>query len=158
MNNKIIFISLCIALSCASCSNMSKSNTTSQTEQIEHADGLGEMREHSYMGLLPAASCPGIEYLLTIRNREHSGDGTFTLSLTYKEAENGKDKTFTYSGKRYTQRGIPEDNDATVWQCISSDGKQIFNFLCVDESELLLLNDKFEKPNTKLDYSLKRIE
>lgn len=124
----------------------------------ETATELGEIEVHTYEGLLPAASCPGIEYILTIRNRQHSGNGTFMLALIYKEAEDGKDQTFTYTGKRMTLRGIPEDGNATVWQCISDDGKEIFNFLRENENKLTLLNDKFEKPQTQQNYSLTRTE
>lgn len=124
----------------------------------ETATELGKMQVHSYEGLLPAASCPGIEYKLTIRNREHSGDGTFQLALTYKEAENGEDHTFTYNGKRLTLRGIPGDDNATVWQCVADDSNQVFNFLREDENTLTLLNDKCEKAQTDLNYSLKLVE
>lgn len=154
MKNKIVFIALCITICCASCKSTNKTNSISQTERDEYVSGLGKLEVSTYKGLLPAASCPGIEYLLTIRHHEHSGDGTFSLRLTYKEAENGKDKTFAYIGKRFTQRGIPEDDNATVWQCISNDGKHIFNFLREDETKLLLLNDKFEKPKSSLNYIL----
>ena len=110
----------------------------------------------SYEGVLPAASSPGIVYSLTLRSPEHSGDGTFRLALTYLEAENGKDITFIYNGKRLTLRGIPGNNDATVWQLISDDGT-IFNFLVEEENTLTLLNDRCEKNETRLNYSLKRI-
>lgn len=119
---------------------------------------LGEMRQTTYQGLLPAASGPGIVYQLTIRSREHSGDGTFKLTLTYKEADNGKDKNFTYQGKRFTQRGIPGDNDATVWQCISDEGNETFNFLKENETTLTLLDQDFKRPQTSLNYSLTRKE
>lgn len=129
-----------------------------RSSNVETAPELGKMQVHSYEGLLPAASCPGIEYKLTIRNREHSGDGTFQLILTYKEAENGEDRTFTYNGKRLTMRGIPGDGNATVWQCISDGNNQVFNFLREDENTLTLLNDKCEKAQTDLNYSLKLVE
>lgn len=119
---------------------------------------LGEMQQTTYQGLLPAASGPGIVYQLTIYNREHSGDGTFKLTLTYKEADNGKDKSFTYQGKRFTQRGIPGNNDATVWQCISDKGNETFNFLKENETTLTLLDQDFKKPQTSLNYSLTRKE
>ena len=107
---------------------------------------------------MPAASCPGIRYSLTIQNQEHSGDGTFTLTMTYIEAENGKDAIFNYKGKRFTQRGDATNNDAIVWQLVADNGKDIFNFLREDEKTLTLLNDKFEKSETGLNYSLKLIE
>lgn len=126
----------------------------------ETATELGKMQVQSYEGFLPAASCPGIEYQLTIRNREHSGDGTFQLILTHKEAENGEDRTFTYNGKRLTMRGIPGDDNATVWQCITddNDNHKIFNFLREDANTLILLNDKCEKSQDSLNYSLKLVE
>ena len=107
-----------------------------------------------FEGLLPAASGPGIVYNLRVNSPRHSGDGTFRLSLTYKEAEDGQDKTFTYSGRRYTQRGIPGHNDATVWQMVTDDKQEIFNFLLQDRETLILLNDQFEVPQSKQNYAL----
>ncbi len=119
---------------------------------------LGAGQSHTYEGLLPAASGPGIRYSLTVWSRQHSGDGTFSLTMTYIEAENGKDQSFSYTGKRFTQRGIPGDNDATVWQLVTDDKKDIFNFLYEDEQTLTLLNDKFEKSSSGLNYTLKLVE
>lgn len=124
-------------------------------ESTDDDNGLGKMEHNTYCGNLPSASGSGILYRLTINSRQYSGDGTFNLSLTYKGADNGKDKTFEYSGKRFTQRGIPGDDNATVWQCVSGDARYIFNFLRVNDSTLLLLNSKFEKPESQLNYQLK---
>lgn len=107
-----------------------------------------------YEGLLPAADCPGIRYTLTVRHQEHSGDGTFSLDMTYLEAEDGKDATFTYTGRRYTQRGIPGDDNATVWQLVTDDGEDTFNFLVEDSLTITLLNRDFQKSDTGLNYSL----
>ncbi len=126
------------------------------TQRAEETDAsLGEVQTLTYEGLLPAASCPGIRYELTIRSREHSGDGTFSLTTTYLEAENGQDRSFTYTGRRFTQRGIPGDDNATVWQLIADEGGDIFNFLREDEKTLTLLNEQLEKNDTDLNYSLK---
>lgn len=96
--------------------------------------------------------------MLTVRNREYSGDGSFWLLLTYLDAEQGEDRSFVYTGKRFTLRGIPNDNNATVWQLVADDGETIFNFLYEDEKTLIRLNDKFEKSKTNLNYSLKLIK
>lgn len=112
-----------------------------------------------YAGTLPAANCPGISYQLYVRHREHSGDGQFYLQLTYLEADGGKDAVYIYLGRRYTQRGMPSNNDATVWRLVSDDGEDAFNFLCgKDGQTLTLLNDRFEMPESGLDYFLKRTE
>ena len=114
--------------------------------------------EQTYEGTLPAADGPGIRYTLTVRHQEHSGDGTFSLDMTYLEAENGKDATYTYTGRRYTQRGIPGDDNATVWQLVSEDGDDIFNFLVEDSLTITLLNMDFQKNDTELNYSLTLVE
>lgn len=120
---------------------------------------LGNWVEGHYTGVLPAADCPGIRYRLYVRHREHSGDGQFYLQLTYLEADNGKDAVYTYMGKRYTLRGIPTDNDATVWQFVSDNGESIFNFLYdADGRTLTLLNNRFEMPESELNYSLKKVD
>lgn len=136
-----------------------RSSTLFRSSLDETDTELGEMQVHSYEGLLSGASSPGIEYKLTIRNREHSGDGTFKLTLTYKEAESGEERTFTYDGKRFTMRGIPGDDNATVWQCIADGNNQVFNFLRENENTLILLNDKCENVQTDLThYRLKLVE
>lgn len=127
-------------------------------QRSDNDTSLGEWEKMCFEGILPAADCKGIQYQLNICHREHSGDGHFLLSLTYLEADNGKDKTFSYTGSRYTQRGIPADKDATVWQLISEADKRIFNFLYEDEQTLILLNDNFEKNSSELNYTLKRIK
>lgn len=109
-------------------------------------------------GLLPAASCPGIRYELTLHSREHSGDGTFRLVMTYLEAEDGKDMSYAYCGRRYTLRGMAGDDNATVWQLAADDGNT-FNFQFErDKNALTLLNDKLERPQTKLNYTLTAAE
>ena len=127
--------------------------------QADNDATLGSWQELHYEGILPAADCPGIRYTLTLRHREHSGDGTFQLQMTYLEAEDGKDVTFSYTGRRLTLRGIPSDADATVWQLLV-DGKEkdTFNFLRDDDQTLTLLNKDFEKNDSQLNYSLKRTE
>ena len=114
--------------------------------------------KRTYEGVLPAADTSGIRYTLTVRNREYSGDGTFVLAMTYLEAENGKDETVTYTGRRFTQRGSADDKDAVVWQLVADDGT-VFNFLLSKEgTSLTLLNDKFEKPQSGLNYTLRLVQ
>lgn len=124
--------------------------------QIENQT-LGALLTRTYEGVLPAASCPGIRYTLTVRHQEHSGDGIFFLTLTYLEAENGEDRSFFYTGKRFTQRGIPTDNNATVWQLVPNNGKERVNFLVESDTTLTLLNNRFERNQSELNYTLVQI-
>lgn len=118
---------------------------------------LGPWEEEYYEGVLPAASCPGIRYQLTVRHRSYSGDGAYHLAMTYLEAEKGKDVTFESIGKRLTQRGTTEDEDATVWQLVGDDGKPEANFLYDPMNQTLtMLTKDFKRIESSLDYSLKR--
>ena len=70
-----------------------------------------------------------------MQNHEYSGDGVFKLIKNCLNAENKTYKSEEYHGRRYTQRGIPGDNDATVWQLKADDGT-IFNFLLLLSAKL----------------------
>lgn len=118
---------------------------------------LGPWEEEYFEGVLPAASCPGIRYQLTVRHRSYSGDGAYHLAMTYLEAEKGKDVTFESIGKRLTQRGTSEDSDATVWQLIDDNGKHEANFVYEPMNQTLtLLTKDFKRIESKLNYTLKR--
>ena len=127
-------------------------------DKAEADNSLGAMQTLTYEGLLPCADCPGIRYDLTIRSRKHSGDGTFSLSQTYLEAEDGKDATFVTNGKRLTLKGMPGDDNATIWQLVSDNGDEVMNFLCENDSTLTLLGDDFTKAESDLNYSLKLVK
>lgn len=166
-----VFSFLCglvMIISCLSCIRTTRTkemptDTTINTVEdcnTTNPDSVNESLGHPvrsiYVGNLPSASGSGIVYTLTVCSREHSGDGTFNLSLKYKETNNRDGDTFEYSGKRFTQRGIPGEDNATVWQCVNDSDNERFNFLVVNDSTLLLLNSDFERPQSGLDYHLHR--
>lgn len=122
------------------------------------ADNLSDaVLTQTYEGVLPCADCPGIRYDLTIRSHERSGEGTFSLSQTYLEAEDGKDATFVTNGKCITLQGIPGEKNVTVWQLVFDNGDEVMNFLCENDSTITLIGDDFKKAETELNYSLKKI-
>lgn len=127
-------------------------------DKSEADNTLGAVQTLTYEGLLPCADCPGIRYDLTIRSREHSGDGTFSLSQTYLEAEDGKDATFITNGKRLALKGMPGNDNATIWQLVSDNGDEVMNFLCENDSTITLIGDDFKKAESELNYSLKLID
>lgn len=122
-------------------------------ETDENNNQLGKLLLRTYEGILPSASGTKIRYTLTVRNQEYSGDGTFSLTLVYPEDQKGKNAT--YSGKRFTLRGMPGNDNATVWQFVSDNEKEIFNFLYENENTLTLLKNDFKKNDSNLNYSLK---
>ncbi len=148
----------CVAIiGCAPQGGLSQGKTAvpeSVSEEVTDTI-LGKMEKHSYSGLFPVASGEYIHYTLTIQNQEYSGDGVFRLKITYRDVRNKAYKSEEYHGRRYTQRGMPGDNDATVWQLKADDGT-IFNFLYnSSDNTLTLLNDNFEIAGAASDYILK---
>lgn len=107
-------------------------------QQASSAAGrdAGPFITRTYEGRLQCS--PGREKVcrLTVRHRLHSGDGTFTLIL-----KNEKEKTERYSGRRFTLRGTRQDNDATVWHCVSSQDGRTFDFLVGTDSTLVITGD-----------------
>lgn len=85
---------------------------------------------------------------LTVTSREYSGDGRFRLLVT--DPLTGEENE--YEGRRFTQRGIPSDADATVWQLRPDDNDSvIYNFLYSSAtSTLTLLNTLYEPTDTVL--------
>lgn len=85
---------------------------------------------------------------LTVTSREYSGDGRFRLLVT--DPLTGEENE--YEGRRFTQRGIPSDADATVWQLRPDDNDSvIYNFLYSSAtSSLTLLNTLYEPTDTVL--------
>ena len=102
---------------------------------------LGKLQIRIYEGFIS----DGTSYALTLYNPEYSGDGKFTLSIIAPDRQ-----TATYTGKRFTQRGTPEDINSTVWQMITHDGKRIFNFLYEGTTTLEILDERFERTGEKL--------
>ena len=119
----------------------------------------GAWLTEQYEGVLPAADCPGIRYQLTLKHRAHSGDGYFLLLTTYLEAENGRDATFAYIGRRLTQRGSAQNPDVTVWQLISDTDQSVWNFKVQSHGQTLqLLTQQFEEIPSNLSYELEKLK
>lgn len=127
-------------------------NKFTMLDSLKIDPSLGPVVERNFTGQLPGADCPGIDFTLTIDNQQNSGDGVYKLDMNYLEADKGKDKLFTEKGRLYTLRGDATDPNATVYQLASYDGKSTTNWLRVGADSLLLVNDKFERPQTTLNY------
>ena len=104
----------------------------------------GAVVQKKYKGTIPAADGPGIVYDLT-------------LDATYLEAENGKDQTFTSTGKRQVKKGTPADASAVIYELIPSDGSMVFYFQAEGDS-LTMLNQELQKAASDLNYTLKLVQ
>lgn len=110
-----------------------------------------------YEGVLPAADGPGIRYRLTLLGKERSGDGTFRLTTTYLEAEQGEDRSFRSRGRWRTLRGTADDSDATVLQLEPDDSTDPVDFLYMTDS-LEMLGSGRTRIESSLDYTLRLVD
>lgn len=143
---KVLLSSVCVAalaLGMVACGNGKRADKASDT-----------VSRH-YVGTLPAADGPGIVYDLTLYNLyEDSLSGDFALSMTYLEAENGKDAKFNSEGKWTAVKGIPGNRSAVYYQLIES-GVQpdTTNFLFLGDS-VVLLGNGLQPAQSNLNYTL----
>lgn len=143
---KVLLSSVCaaaLALGMVACGNGKRADKASDT-----------VSRH-YVGTLPAADGPGIVYDLTLYNLyEDSLSGDFALSMTYLEAENGKDAKFNSKGQWTAVQGIPGNQSAVYYQLIES-GVQpdTTNFLFLGDS-VVLLGNGLQPAQSNLNYTL----
>lgn len=123
-------------------------------DSLKTDPALGLLQERTFEGLTPAAANPGIEWTLNLYNQVNSGDGVYKLRMNYLEANNGKDMISLSCGRLYTLRGDATDDNATVYQLVPFGSNEKTNFLRSDSTTLVLVNNKFERAKTKLNYSL----
>lgn len=123
-------------------------------DSLKKTEGTGELMKRVYRGTLPAASCPGIVYDITLYNYQHSGDGVFKTRLTYLEAENGQDRTFECCGRQYTLRGSATDKNATVLQFVPFDRDEDTMSFLLEDDKLTLLDRELKPIYSELNYTL----
>lgn len=122
-------------------------------DSLKVQSDLGQLQTRVYKGVLPAASCSGIEYQVTLYNYEHSGDGVYEMVLTYIDADERGNSTYETTGRMYTLRGDAVDKNAVVYQLVPFAEGETVNFLY--QQDRLQLLDQEQKPiDSKLNYSL----
>lgn len=99
---KVIMLAAVVA-ALASCQSKANKAAEAQADSLALAmTPITEMTE-VYAGTLPAADGPGIDYVLTLNAATDGVDTTYTLDMTYLDAQGqGQNKTFTSNGKQQT--------------------------------------------------------
>lgn len=107
----------------------------------------------TYVGLLPCASCEGIETELTLSQAgPAAAEGTFVLKEKYVGE---KDGLFQATGLWTTLRGTPTDVNATVIQLNPDKVIEARYYLKVSDTEIKLLDNEQREIKSPLNYSLK---
>lgn len=108
----------------------------------------------TYRGLLPAADCAGIDYMLTLNDSIAGADTLFALRMVYIEGDNnGGDITFDSRGRQQqievgTKRGyrlMPDDGDRATY------------LTEVNDSTLRIVDSTLNRIDSPFSYDLVRV-
>lgn len=126
MKKPLFAILLCLLIASCTGKGESRQETASQETDspadtsavvLEAKPHVGGLVSRVYMGMCEEeATC-----ILTLFNYEYSGDGIFSFTILRPG-----NKLSVYKGKVYTLKG---SDDATLWQCVTSDRAHVFYFL-----------------------------
>lgn len=162
-----LLLSTLMICSCGQRNTATQNATESRTDSIAEKTNkvldsltinpeLGELLTRNYSGQIPAADCPGIIYDLTLYNQQYSGDGVFALTMTYIEAENGKDLSFDSYGRWGTLRGDATDKNATVYELREFGSNQRPTYMLYQVDSLTMLDAELGKIQSGFNYTIKK--
>lgn len=131
----------------------------------EEADSLGVVMSpitsmtEVYEGTLPAADGPGIDYVLTLNATTDGMDTTYTLDMTYLDAEGqGKNKSFTSKGKQQTIHKVVNKKPVTAVKLTPKGGDSPMYFVIVNDTTLRLVNDSLQEAISDLNYDIVKVK
>lgn len=116
----------------------------------------GAVINERFLGLLPAADGPGINYDLILVHQEGVTRGVYVLVMTYLEAENGRDASFTQQGRYETMIGKDKDAGNKYILLQPFDGDSETYFIIENDGNLTLVGQDMKRSDSKMNYTLKR--
>ena len=156
---KVIMLAAVVA-ALASC--QSKANKTAEAEADSLAIAMTPITEMTevYAGTLPAADGPGIDYVLTLNAATDGVDTTYTLDMTYLDAEGqGKNKTFTSKGKQQTVHKVVNKKPVTAVKLTPKNSNDTpMYFVIVNDTTLRLVNDSLQEAVSDLNYDIIKVK
>lgn len=162
-----LFVLLASALFCSSCGGGSAPDAELAFKQEEQREALnakfpirenlGPVETRVFEGVIPCADCPGIKYVLALTSQKHSGDGVYSQSMIYLQADRGKDAQFKSSGTWTTQRGDADDKDATVYE-LSEEATGYKTYFLYQRDSLTMLSPDLKKAESELNYTIRLVK
>ena len=155
---KVIMLAAVVA-ALASC--QSKANKAAEAEADSLSIEMAPITEVTevYEGTLPAADGPGIDYVLTLNAATYGVDTTYTLDMTYLDAEGqGKNKTFSSKGKQQTIQKVVNKKPTKAVKLTPNDGEAPMYFVIVNDTTLRLVNDSLQEAVSDLNYDIIKVK
>ena len=158
---KKVMMIAAIAAALVSCQSKGTQNnaTVDEGEGIVAIAGNDSSAVAVYEGLLPAADGPGIDYVLTLNAATDGVDTTYTLDMTYLDAEGqGKNKTFSSKGKQQTIQKVVNKKPTKAVKLTPNDGEAPMYFVIVNDTTLRLVNDSLQEAVSDLNYDIIKVK
>ena len=155
---KVIMLAAVVA-ALASC--QSKANKAAEAQADSLSIEMAPITEVTevYEGTLPAADGPGIDYVLTLNAATDGVDTTYTLVMTYLDAEGqGKNKTFSSKGKQQTVQKVVNKKPTKAVKLTPNDGEAPMYFVIVNDTTLRLVNDSLQEAVSDLNYDIIKVK
>lgn len=139
-----------LGLFAVSCGNGSNSRVSREWEE--------DTVSRRFVGTLPCADCPGIDYDLTLKGINDEFDGIYTMSMTYQEAHDGLDMTYFLHGEWNTVNGKDPIDVGTVYRLMSNEMWSDTVFLVYTGDGLEFLDRDRRPIESQLNYKLKEVD
>ena len=120
---KVIMLAAVVA-ALASCQSKANKAAEAQADSLALAmTPITEMKEF-YAGNLHDEDCTGIEYVLKLNDETDCIDNTYTLDMTYLDAQGqGQNETFTSNGKQQTIHKVVNKKPVTAVKLTPKSGE-----------------------------------
>lgn len=152
--------------SCKGCSGNTKTDGKAEAvagATVHIADSLGVVNDagdivtETFVGLLPAADGPGINYEVSLTHYEKLNNGVFEMVTTYIDAEGrGEDRTFRTYGRYATMIGTGDNDTELYVRMVPFDGGENYNFVIDPGNNALTMlgNDLKRAKDSNQNYTL----
>ena len=156
---KKVMMIAAIAAALVSCQSKGNQNNNTMDEGVMTVAGNDSSAVAVYEGILPAADGPGIDYVLTLNAATDGVDTTYTLDMTYLDAEGqGQNKTFTSNGKQQTVHKVVNKKPVTAVKLTPKNGEAPMYFVIVNDTTLRLVNDSLQEAVSDLNYDIIKVK
>lgn len=156
---KVIMLAAVVA-ALASCQSKAHKAAEAQEDSIAVATMTPITEETEvYEGVLPAADGPGIRYVLALNTLTNGNDTTYTLEMTYLDADGkGQNKTFTSKGKQQMMQTNVNNRRRKAIKLTPNDGEAPMYFVVVNDTTLRMVNDSLQEAVSNLNYDIYRVK
>lgn len=119
-----------------------------------------DVDEEIFVGTLPAADGPGIDYVLTLDAATDGVDTVYTLELTYLDANGpGKHQTVKSKGKQKSLHKIVNNKHKKGIKLTPDNGDKPMYFVIVNDTTLRMVNDStLVETVGQAVYDIKRVD